>query len=215
MGVTLRVDYRTTPETQQGLRRGGRSVLEIAARTVARAEVAGAHVGPGAAAVLPLAGGLAGGTVRVGLDVEIAVVAAEPVDAELKGAVAPLARLLHPGALDAGDAARILHPLRHLVFQPANRILPGRAGIDEAPGTTAAFAIAPRGARRRVGRPFGHAGVIPAGTVKAGLAGGGKARAQQDMSAEQVRTKKRRIIRCQDRVNAWRAVAPYVSPVAY
>src|SRR5690348_6677578 len=98
------------------------------------AEVAGTDIGPGAAAVLGLAGGLARGPGRVGLGLEVAVIAAGPVDAELERAVAASARLLHAGALDPGDAAGVLGPRRHLVLEPAHRILPGGAGIDEAPG---------------------------------------------------------------------------------
>src|SRR5664280_3727412 len=53
-------------------------VLEVAAR--ARSVIAGARIGPGAAAVLGIAGRLAGGARSVGRGLEVAIIATGAVD---------------------------------------------------------------------------------------------------------------------------------------
>src|SRR5262249_61195125 len=93
---------------------------------------------------------------------------ARAVDAELEGAVAALARLLHARPLDARHAAGVFHPRRHLGFQPAHRILSGRAGIHEGPGPAAPVTVAARRAGRRVGRTLDRARIVPAAPGEAG-----------------------------------------------
>src|SRR5262249_37402753 len=103
---------------------------------------------------------------------EIAVVAAETVDAELQRAVAALARLLHAGALDAGDAAGVFRARRDLALEPTDRVLSGGTGIDEAPGAAARLTVAARRTGSGIGRAFDCAGVVAAGAIETGLAGG-------------------------------------------
>ncbi len=95
----------------------GQPVLEVAARDV-RPQVAGPHVGPGTAAVLALAGLLAGFAGRIGRQIEVAVVAAGAVDRHFHRA----AFLLHQSrTLDAGHAALVLDRRLHLALEPAYR----------------------------------------------------------------------------------------------
>ena len=77
--------------------------------------------------------------------------------------------IVHAGSLDAGDAAGVLDPRGTWFFSQHTAALLARAGIDKAPGATTRVAIAARRAGSRVAGPFDHAGVIAAGTVKAGL----------------------------------------------
>jgi len=120
--------------------RRGEAVLEITAR--AAFDVAGPHIGPGAALVVGLAGVPAGLAVGFGGHFEGAVIAARAVDRELAGLVA---RLDHPGAADAGGGIAGLDAGRHLALEPARRRML-RARIDEAPGAATRLAVAPRSA---------------------------------------------------------------------
>src|SRR5262249_59845534 len=142
-------------------------------------KITGPQIGPGAAAVLALASGLAGIAGGIRRRIEIAKVTAEAVDAELQRVVAALARLRHAGALDARDAAGVFRPRRHLGLEPADRVLPRRARIVEAPRAAARLAIATRRAGGRIGRALDHAGVIAARAIEASLAGGRQRRGAQ------------------------------------
>src|SRR5262249_12730978 len=155
------------------------AILEIAARVRVDAEIAGPDIGPGPAVLLRLAGLLARRPVGIRGGVEVAVVAAEAVDAELDDALAALARLLDARTLDARDAAGVLGALRHLAPEPAYGVLPRRAGIDEAPGAAARLAVAARRARGGIARPFDRAGIVAARAIESGLRGGSGRRGQQ------------------------------------
>src|SRR3954451_6547210 len=114
-----------------------------------RPKIARPHIGPGAAAVLLLAGGFAGRALRIRIDVDIAVVAAGAVDRELDRA-GPFLR--HTCALHAGDAAGVFMARRDLALEPAGGARRGRARIGEAPGRAAPVALASRRANRRIPR---------------------------------------------------------------
>ena len=130
------------------------------------AGIAGPGVGPGAALVVSGAGGLAGLVAVAALQFEILVVAAEAVDRGFDGAVA---RFDHAGAAHPGDAANVLHPRRHAVLQPAHRAVVGIGRIVEAPGATAAVALAGQRAIGGVTRRHRRVQIVSAGTVEIGL----------------------------------------------
>ena len=88
--------------------RAGDFVLQVAAR--GRPDIAGPHVGPGAAFVLRVAGGLARRAFRIGRGLEVAVVAAEAVN-RIFNAAAP--RLDHAGAAHARHAALVFDARWH------------------------------------------------------------------------------------------------------
>ena len=122
--VTAAVAIALSHHTRDAARlppRRAQAVLQIAARAGTAAEIAGPHIGPGAAAVVPLAGGLAGRPVRVRR-------ACRTGGSRRRGGRCRTRRrrrgrgaLDHAGALDARHAAGVLDPRRHLVLQPADR----------------------------------------------------------------------------------------------
>src|ERR1019366_2539960 len=139
-------------------------VFQIAAR--GWPDIAGPHIGPGAAFVLGVAGSLARSAGRFGCGLEIAVVAAEAVDGEFRRA---LARLDHAGPAHPRHAALVLDPRRHLALQPANGERIFRARIGEAPGPAARLALAAPGADGRVTVADLEVQVVAAAAVVAGL----------------------------------------------
>src|SRR5450631_2755222 len=142
----------------------GDPVLQIAARE--RSNVAGPHIGPGAAFVLGLAGRLASGAGRIGRDLEIAIVAADAIDG-IFDRTAP--RLDRAGAAHARHAAFVLQARRHLVLQPAGGKRIGRARIGEAPGVAVRVALAAGGADGRVAVADLEVLVVAAAAVVTGL----------------------------------------------
>src|SRR6202047_1975253 len=85
--------------------------------------------GPGPAFVVAGAGRLAGFVAVTPLEVEIAVIPAEPVN---RGLDRSIARFDHAGTAHARDAAITLDARRHAVLQPADRTTRGIARIVEA-----------------------------------------------------------------------------------
>lgn len=147
-------------------------VLEIAARR--GRNVARPHEGPGPAAVLAFAGRFAGGVGAVGGQLDVTIVAAQPVDGVFEPAQA---RLDDAGAAHTRHAAFVLDPRRHHVLQPAGGGARRRARIRKAPGPAARVALATGGAHRRIAVAHLEAAVITAEAVKTGLRLG-EARAQ-------------------------------------
>src|SRR6476619_6138371 len=96
-------------------------------------------IGPGPAFVVARAGRLASLVAVTALEVEIAVIATEPVDRDLLRAVA---RLDHAGSADARDAAVVLDARRHAALQPADRAADEVGRVVEAPGAATPVALA-------------------------------------------------------------------------
>ena len=153
-------------------------VLQKASRF--RTEVARPRIGPGAALGFPIAGGLAGFACRIWRHFEIAIITAGTVDGKFPHTVA---RLDDTGAADAGCGAAVLHPGRHLAFEPAyRRTIAGR--IVEAPGPAAAFAVAPGGARGRIAGPHRKVRKVAAATVEPHLRAGCRREAQDNSNRQ-------------------------------
>src|SRR6185295_9639895 len=161
--------------------RPGQLLLQEAARR--RPEIARAHIGPGAAAVLALAGGFALRAGRVGSYIQVAIVASGAVDRKLD--LAGL-RLEHGGALHAGDAAGVLDAWRDLGFEPAHGGRRRGPRIGEAPGTAAPVALAPGRTYSRVAAAHLETEVVATPPVETRLRVGRRGRARQ---AERDQTK--------------------------
>src|ERR1700733_2950745 len=104
-------------------------VLEIAVRD--RYAVAGAAIGPGAAAVLGLAGVGAGRGLGIGLRFERPVIAAEAVDGIFEVAST---RLDDAGAAHARHAAARFDARHHIALEPAHRRAARGRRINKTPG---------------------------------------------------------------------------------
>src|SRR5580704_1653212 len=139
-------------------------VLEVAVRD--RYAVARPAIGPGAAAVLGLAGVDAGCGLGIRLRFERPVIAAKAVDGifEVAGA-----RLDDAGAAHARHAAARFHARYHIALEPAHRRAARGRRVGEAPGPAASLVFAAGGADRRIA--VRHAGVriIAARPVEARL----------------------------------------------
>src|SRR4029077_18024421 len=129
-----------------------------------RAPITRAQVGPGAAAVVGLAGRLAGESCRV-LQLDAFVVPAPAADGEFPRAAFRLddARTAHPR-----HAAGLHDSRRHLGLEPADRgAIAGR--IAEGPGAATRLALTAQRADGGVAGPNGKAGVVGARAVEADL----------------------------------------------
>src|SRR3954453_1511434 len=111
------------------------------------ADIARPRIGPGAAFVVGGAGRLAGLVALAAVQIEIPVVAAEPVD---RGFDRTGALLDHAGAAHAGDAAIILRPRRNIALEPAHRASGSGGRIVETPGPAAPVALTDQCAIRRI-----------------------------------------------------------------
>src|SRR5262252_4053676 len=114
-----------------------------------RTEVAGSHIGPGAALGFGIAGHLAGFTYGIRRHIEIAVIAAGTINGKFPHA---MTRLDHTGAADTGCGGAVFHPGRHLALEPAHpRAIGGR--VIEAPGPAAGLPVTPGSACTRIAGP--------------------------------------------------------------
>jgi hypothetical protein len=150
--------------------RPGDVILEIA--NCQRAEIARAHIGPSAATFLGLTRGLAALAVRVGRHLEVPVVAAVAIDAELDRSVA---RFDDAGPAHAGYAACRCDPRHDPGLEPANGVGTFSDWIGKSPGAAARIPLAARGALGGIAGPRGKAGIIAARPIKSDLAPGRRA----------------------------------------
>src|SRR5882724_6692879 len=123
-------------------------------------------IGPGPAFVVASASRLAGFVAVTPLEVEIAVIPAEPVN---RGLDRSIARFDHAGAAHARDAAIILDARRHAVLQPADRTARDIARIVEAPGPATPVPFAHQRAIRRIAGGHRRAQIVAARTIEIGL----------------------------------------------
>src|SRR6476620_9363291 len=110
-------------------------------------DISMARIGPGPAFVVADASGLAGVVAVAAFELEIAIVAAQPVDRNFLGAGT---RLHHAGAAYARDATITLDPRRHVVFEPADRTASDIGRVVEAPRPASPVAFAHQGTIRRI-----------------------------------------------------------------
>src|SRR5713101_2612294 len=150
-----------------------------------RTEIAGSHIGPGAALGFGVAGRLAGFARRIGRYLEIAIIAASAINGKLPHAVA---RLDEAGAADAGCGGAILHPRRHLALEPARR-RPIGGRVVEAPGPATAVAVASGGARRGIAGPDRKVRVVAATAVEPHLRAGCRRQAQDNRNRQPQRNR--------------------------
>lgn len=142
--------------------------LDVILQKTARglADIAGPRVGPRPALLVALADSLAGLTLGIVFDLDIAIVAAGPVGFDLEEDVA---RLDDARAAHTGNAATARHPWRHRILEPAYRVLITDSRIVETPGAAAAIALALQGADRGIsGRHF-RPQIIVARPIETGL----------------------------------------------
>src|SRR5882757_1405935 len=123
-------------------------------------------IGPGPAFIVGGAGGLAGFVALAAFDVEIAVIAAEPVDRGFDRAVA---RFHHAGAAYARNAAGILDPRRHAALQPAYRAAADLGRIAKTPGPTAPVVFADQRTIDRIAGGDRRVLIVTARTIEIGL----------------------------------------------
>src|SRR5882724_1198459 len=112
------------------------------------------RIGPGPAFVVAGAGRLAGFVAVAPLEIEIAVIPAEPVN---RGLDRSIARFDHAGTAHARDATITLDARRHAVLQPADRTASCIARIIEAPGPATPVSFAHQRAIRRIAGGHGRA----------------------------------------------------------
>src|ERR1700732_1459878 len=127
------------------------------------------RIGPGPAFIVAGASRLAGFVAVAPLEVETAVITAEPVN---RGLDRSIARLDHAGAAHARDAAIIRDAGRHAVLQPADRTAGGIAWIVEAPRPATPVPLAHQRTIRRITCGHRRTQIIATRTVEIGLGTG-------------------------------------------
>ena len=178
--------HRTTPDTQHGLRaRSGDGAPSES--SAPRPEVAGPHIGPGAAALLRLAGGLA--HLPVG-SVATSMVLESPPVRSMENSIGPLLRLQH-----APRPSRPRRSSSSSMRAPSLRVLSQQAALgprsadrrSSRRGSAPRARSAPRMPRDRP--TDGEAGIVAAGAVVAGLRARRRSDREDTIAARPIRCK--------------------------